>query len=130
MFQCYSGPVFISGEVVGAKGQPPMPPSGRKVPFLPYNKSKPSWPYSVITMPHEAGLLSESEKFELLYPPEVHDAPPELTSGTFEEGHLYKPAGFKPLDFEVSTRLPPAESFYCTGKGCYACKRKVEVNKK
>ncbi len=107
-----------------------MPPSGRKVPFLPYAKTKPSWPYNVLTMPHEAGLLSESEKYELLHPTEVHDATRELTSGVFEEHHAHRPAGFNAVDFEINTRLPSAESFYCTGKGCYACKRKVKVDKK
>jgi len=66
VFNCYSGPKFISGEIVRAKGTATMPPAGYKVPFTPYAKSSPVWPYHTVTMPHESGLLTENEKYELL----------------------------------------------------------------
>lgn len=130
IYQCYSGPTFISGEIHRAKGEPPVVHNHRVKPYRPYQKDpKPSWPYDTLTMPHEAGLILEHEKFELLYLSEVHDTAAEVGHGHFEEHHAHRPL-IEPCNVDINTKLPNSESFYCTGKGCMFCKPKTPVEVK
>lgn len=129
-FQCYSGPRFIVGELVRAKGKAPMPFMGKKLPYCIYDNVPATWPYDVLTLPHEAGLLTENEKFDLLDAP---DHAPEgratqASGGEFDQHHLHR-GNITQLEFEVNTKVQGSDAFYCTGKGCWACKKKEKVQK-
>lgn len=123
-----SGPQFISGERICAKGTPPpFPKLGKKVPFQNQSRNPPTWPYAVLTMPHDFACTTESEKLELLAPTEVHGKVPPAKRADFADHHLSRP-GITGFDIEVNTQLEKAESFYCTGNGCWACKKKEKVS--
>jgi hypothetical protein len=127
IFHTYSGPQFIVGERVAAKGCQELPMHGTRVKWQPYNREPVRVPYSVITMPHEQGLLSESEKFELLEAPTCKPTlERETTRGEFIEHHQHRANIRTARDVDVSQRIPPPEDFYCkqNPETCMYCQRK------
>jgi len=128
VFQTYSGPQFIVTERVPPAGVQELPPLGSRVKWDPYRNSrlKVRVPYGVLTMPHEQGLLSENEKFELLEAPT--DKPAllrEATRGEFIEHHQHR-ANLRPVEITHSTRIPTSDEFYCKNNPdtCMYCKQR------
>lgn len=121
-----AGPEFINGQLLVERGTPTLPVLGKKVKFQYKSVNDPVWPYAILTVPASGGMITESEKLELLYTPTAHPKVGQATRAEFAESHLYK-AGITGVDVDVSSRLETADSFYCTGKGCWACKKKTEI---
>lgn len=127
VFQTYSGPQFIVTELVPKSGVQELPPLGSRVKWDPYRNSrlKVRLPYNVLTMPHEQGLLTESEKFELLEAPTDKPTLMRETRGEFIEHHQHR-ANLRAVEIAHSTRIPTSEEFYCKNNAetCMYCQQR------
>lgn len=131
IYHTYSGAQFIVSERVPASGTQPLPAFGERVKWDPYRNSRRrvQVPFNVLTVPHEQGLLSENEKFELLEAPtEKPSLVREATRGEFIEHHQHR-VNLRAVDVKHSTRIPSADEFYCKNnpETCMYCQRKKEV---
>ena len=124
----YSGPQFIVSERVTKTGTQELPLLGSRVKWDPYNNSRKAVqvPHNVLTMAHEQGLLSESEKFELLEAPtEKPVLMRESLRGEFIEHHQHR-VNIRAIEVVHSTRLPTSDDFNCKNNAetCMYCQQR------